>query len=154
MALAAKNQPSPAYLSSMVTFFLGALVAFGACSDEVGADACDAAGSDRSCTCPNGVGSRQICRADLTWGACFCYQPGCGNGEVDPGEACDGGPGCNADCTQGAVADPGVGGMPNPTTTSDMATTTSNMTTTGMMNTTAGGMNGSGGSGGAGGNRQ
>lgn len=131
------------------TIGLAAFVALAAsCSDELGANECETPGTSQDCTCPSGRVSVRSCGADGTLGECYCYEPGCGNGQVDDGEECDdgntaSGDGCDAMC----VVEPGGPGGGNPATSSStgmggMPTTTS--TTTGM-----GGMMGTGGMGGA-----
>ncbi|HEX8106487.1 MAG TPA: DUF4215 domain-containing protein [Kofleriaceae bacterium] len=47
-----------------------------------------------------GNGGSNVCHAGV------CMPPHCGDGEVDPGEQCDGGPGCKANCTFLCTNDP------------------------------------------------
>lgn len=145
----------------VATFGMAVLVALApSCSDELGANECETPGVSQDCTCPDGRVKSRICGADGTLSECYCYNPGCGNGQVDDGETCDdgntaSGDGCDSEC----MTEPGGPGGGNPVTSSSTgmggmpATTTSGMGgmmgTGGMMST--GGMAGTGGAGGTGG---
>lgn len=132
----------------ILAFATWLLALVSACSEELAEGACETPAASQRCDCPDGRTSVQTCSAQGLWGACYCYRPGCGNGEVDDAEDCDDGnvvdgDGCSAMC----VIEPGGPGGGGPGGGGSTTITTSTTTTT----STAGGMGGMGGLGGIGG---
>jgi cysteine-rich repeat protein len=137
----------------------------GACDDELGAGECANPGDSQKCTCSDGRASTQTCDASGVWGACYCYVPGCGNGELDSEEECDdgnneSGDGCSDMCISEGSGNNGPGPGPGPggggTGASGGSPSTGGMggsPSTGGMggNPSTGGMGGNGGTSSAGG---
>ncbi|MCA9620477.1 MAG: hypothetical protein KC731_15755, partial [Myxococcales bacterium] len=68
-------------LGLSVLAWLG-VIAF-SCAEELGEDYCENPGETAACECPDGRSSLRTCSAFNQLGECYCYRPGCGNGEVD-----------------------------------------------------------------------
>lgn len=94
-----------------LTFFI-----MGGCDEELGEGACADPGASQKCTCSDGRSSVQTCDASGVFGACYCYVPGCGNGERDSEEECDDGNNVSGDgCSDMCLSEGAGNNGPGPT---------------------------------------